>query len=332
MRRLDRLPRIFITQWLRRLTALLLTVGALCACGDGGPGEGPPPVSDASQVPPDAGAVAALPEIGSVSLIETTWLGGRREAAIVVRFSYESAAMHVPGETKGACTLWVHACDPQCDPWMQRCVDGACVDDPSSGEHPSAGVVTVTGLTHGDVTLTPGQFGYAMKSKPTELFEPGAPLHASAPGDEKPGFDLTVGGVADMDLLSGEGAELVTPDEPESNPYPRLTRGVDAVLRWSPGGERVRLELRGENRCHGCPPAGAIRCETADMGAVVVDGSLLAALPENVGPGGGCAGGDCLESWIERVAEAHVAVGDGRITLRAVSRVAFYMDLVEAAP
>lgn len=105
-----------------------------------------------------------------------------------------------------------------------------------------------------------------------------------------------------------------------------------APLGWTPGAARVRLELRAEKRRQGCPPQGVIRCEVADEGALVADGPLLAAVPLALGPQSGCAGGDCLDSWIERVHEAHVALGLGRITLRAASRVCISMDLVGMMP
>lgn len=138
---------------------------------------------------------------------------------------------------------------------------------PSSGSFDSHfGTLSVTSgeTTH---TMIPGGDGYSGGFGDGALWEPGAPVHFTAEGDDWPAFDETLSGPADL--------------VPEERGTSAIPRDVPLTLEWTGGSERVIAAIAFADPVEGS--SGSARCYAeADAGTITIPTAVLQALPTDV--------------------------------------------------
>jgi hypothetical protein len=303
-----------------RGAARLALLSFLAACGgddDDAPG------ADAS-TDSDAGADAATGPDGSVA--RTTGFVANPAGTIHLmegyagqfQDQYRTGAYLLDGaiqphatlvDSAGPCEIWSQQPRPAlCDP---PCEEGYCVADGECEPLPgpvTAGEITVTGLRD-ELRFVPGEFGYVAEPKlpfEEDIFEDGAAIEVSAPGDEVAGFDLSATGVVPLvhDLDLEFDVTLVIED------------GVDEVVRWIPessGSVQIALQVG----WHGAPYEALLLCEAEDeAGELVIPGSLIERFPDREDPTG-----EAHSHWIARFNRDVVDSPGGPIELFVGSRV-----------
>jgi len=173
--------------------------------------------------------------------------------------------------SEGDCRL-LRRVNPFCDP---PCAGGdVCGQDGDCHPFPlnvSAGPVEIAGTLAdpggGPVTIAPNATGgYAKTDVPLPLFEPGASVSLTAPGDVAPAFALHAVGVADLEL----------PDETLT-----MTKGAPLTITWTAaqeppaGAARIYFTINVDQ--HGNSPA-TLACDVADTGSYTVPASLITQL------------------------------------------------------
>ena len=154
-----------------------------------------------------------------------------------------------PATCEGCTAICV--ADGQCQPWP---------DLVSVGDIDLQGLIGGLGVTYQFGPYTPDG------DTPSDLFEAGSEISATAEGDELPGFDVATVGVHSL-----------IADVPERVD---LSDGQDLTIRWTPsdGGARVHLQLK-PVKYHGVPISGVIECDVPDTGTLTVPGQLVDAFP-----------------------------------------------------
>lgn len=268
-----------------RLALILL----LNACGG--------PAGDAADAPPlvDAGPNDHRPDrVGVINLAN-----GDTFAIIQDRAELPTAAVIA---RDGACAIYDRPAPASCTP---ACTDGLCTAANTCTPWPanaSAGTLTVTGL-RAPLTFRPSDFGYVAEPPPPDpLFDPGATIRVSAPGDATPAFTASVIGSA-----------------PLAAPFQNLTLvdGRDQPIRWTAANDAT-IQIALVVGWHGAPYEAMLLCETADDGEHVIPGALIAKLPR------ASSGLEAHPSWLRRISRTIVDVPAGPIEVIAGSQVVLH--------
>ncbi|HUQ06539.1 MAG TPA: hypothetical protein VM261_28745 [Kofleriaceae bacterium] len=269
---------------------------ALAACGGSGAGGG-----DDDDAPPlDAGDGAyRIDKVGTINLIEGGFLG--------VYASLQDGP-ELPTPTSVAnddeCVVYRRPAPALCDP---ACSNGVCTAANTCtpfAQNASAGRITVGGL-RAPLAFAPGAFGYVPEPAPSDdLFDPGAAITVSAPGDVTPAFSVSL-----------------TAPAPLAAPFQNLTLrdGDDATITWTPAGGGARsIQVALVVGWHGAPPEAMMICETDDDGSLTIPGALVSALPR------ASSSLESHPSWILRFDRAVVAAPAGPVEIVAGSQVSLY--------
>lgn len=182
-----------------------LTLVLCAACGGGGSSADAPPSADAgpNDLRPD--------RIGVVDLIQ---------GSLPSLFAQIMDGPDLPtpelAMTIGECKIFVRPAPASCS---QGCTTGVCTAPDVCTPYPapaSAGPITVAGLLHA-LQFTTGAYGYTPDWSPSDgvLFDPGAAITVSAPGDATPAFAASLTGLPDLvtpfqnlSLVDHEDAEV----------------------------------------------------------------------------------------------------------------------------
>jgi hypothetical protein len=126
-------------------------------------------------------------------------------------------------------------------------------------------VITIAGLREA-LSFVPDTYWYNAEPLPStaDLFDTGAEITASAPGDVSNGFELTATGVAPL-----EAAFPVTLE---------IQDGVDEEITWT-AADSGRIQLALLVGWHGAPYEAMLLCETGDDGSLTIPGSLITQFP-----------------------------------------------------
>lgn len=229
-------------------TSLIVVVLlASAACGDDLVPAGPDPGDRSMYQPERVGLVALMSGNGSV------------EASFNDR---PDPLAPVTIAEQGECKLYERPSPGTC---AEDCGEGVCSPEGQCKPLPratSAGVITVTGLRQG-LRLRPGPAGYQPESlPPPELFDAGASIRVSAPGDTAPPFSAELSGVPPLEVAFDHVATVM---------------GRPTRLSWTAAGiGRVALEIS-------FAPAGArftrmLLCEANDNGALTIPAEIAERL------------------------------------------------------
>ena len=157
-----------------------------------------------------------------------------------------------------------------------RSIDGTCTLTKCSGAPPAglgAGMIHVSGLSAGDVTLSPSGTTYAPQTTPSPLFAGGETIGASAAGADLPAFTRSV--------VAPTFATLTAPAWPPSGPL-AITRGKDFVVAWqgaSSGTAFVALSSPGVGvRCEVPAKGGTLTVPAAFVDALATDATVSIGL------------------------------------------------------
>jgi hypothetical protein len=293
-----------------------LVAGWLLAIGCGGGGGAPDgapgdagPAGDASGPP-----IFDSPPV-SILVAEAVWGSGVPYGDVRATAYDQPQSFHTEIAREGACRLLAYrasACDPACD-YDQWCTaDGECVAWPTVQ---SAGRITLSGLAT-PVTLSFFGSYYRVDQYPLpgELFDPGDPISASAPGADVAGFTVTAAGVAPATLaMTGEQSDEL-----------HLYDGDDVTVSWSPAdpAARVRLELLSPNQSHGMPSNWILQCDAPDLGSLVIPRELVESVPEQPRLEA-CVSVDCPPSTFLRYRRG--TTSGGQVELLIASETYFYL-------
>jgi hypothetical protein len=276
-------------------SALVLVLALACkACGGGG--------GSADALPsPDAGPDDLRPDrVGFVNLIE----GGTFLSVFAQIQDGPELPTPVLDTTDGECAVYVRPDPAACTP---TCTTGVCTAPDVCTPYPenaSAGDITVTGL-HAALTFTTGPFGYTPEPAPGgDLFDAGAAITVTAPGDVSAGFSANLVGVAALDAPF-QNVELVD-DE-------------DEAITWTPAGA-AEIQIALVVGWHGAPAEATLICETADDGAFAIPGSIITALPR------ASSGLEQHLSYIQRFDREVVMTAAGPIEIVVGSQVPLYFS------
>lgn len=199
--------------------------------------------------------------VGAVNLIEGA---GGQSVFATIRDKAEVPAPQLVA-SQGDCGVWVHPAPASCEP---PCTNGFCIDTNTCETWPQfapAGVIAIAGLREA-LEFVPNTSWYDAEPLPgsADLFDTGAAITASAPGDVSDGFTLAANGVAPLE------AEFPVTLE--------LEDGVDEEITWTAAGSgRIQLALL--VGWHGAPYEAMLLCETEDDGSLTVPGSLISEFP-----------------------------------------------------
>ena len=161
-----------------RLALPFAVLAALAGCG-GDPADTP----DAGPLLDAGDGDFPVARAGFINLIEDGFLG-------TYALIQDRPELPVPAAVAQAndCTVFRRPSPALCDP---PCSDGVCTAPDTCtpyAQNASAGVITVGGL-RAPLTFVPGNFGYTPQpAPPADLFDPGATISVSAPGDVTPAF------------------------------------------------------------------------------------------------------------------------------------------------
>jgi hypothetical protein len=236
------------------LLAALLTASITGACGDDLTVERDAPT------PPDTGPDEYQPEaIGLINLIG----GGGGEVEAVLHNRPQPLSPELRGR-EGVCALYVRptpaACNPPCGAGGICVAVGECA---APAVPVSAGVITVTGLRQ-RLVFRASSSGYLPESQPPEeLFDSGARIRVTAPGDEVAGFTTELDGMPHLDVAFSQIA---------------LRRGRDTRLLWTAAGVGRVAAVMTVGRAN-APFSSMLLCETDDYGDLTIPASIAARLP-----------------------------------------------------
>lgn len=269
------------------ISALLGALGALAACGDNlapSPDAGPQPGPTADEYQPEA--------IGLISLIN-----GEVEASL--RDRPEPLAPELRGR-EGACALYVRptasACNPPCAVGDVCVAAGECA---APARPVSAGDITITGLRQ-RLVFRAAADGYQPESQPTgDLFDGGARIAVSAPGEQVAGFTAELDGVPRLDVSFSQIS---------------LRRGRDTRLLWTAAGLGRVAAVLSVGR-PGLPFSSMLLCETDDYGDLTIPSSMAARLPA-------ASGEEVLSAAMLRLRRAVIMTPAGPIEIVAGQKVA----------
>ncbi|HEU5057484.1 MAG TPA: hypothetical protein VFU21_13200 [Kofleriaceae bacterium] len=303
-----------------RHLALAILFSLAAACGgddDGGGGDRDGGSADGSPEVDGGGGGGDGPRDrveGHIAVYEAVFGDGGYESSYVEASILDPRPRYARLEMEAdGCRMWSYqpgecgVCQGLCD------AEGECVPYPTPL---SAGVLTVSGVQGGDLTIEPSEYGYFLETAPpADLFTPDADIALDAAGGpDVDAFELAAGGVdpVAIELEDGGGGETDTL---------RLEDGGDLTVSWEPArpGTRVRLEINSDNAGHGLPVDSMIECESDDDGSLTVPRAMVEAFPEkpyqNI-----CAGTDCPPSSLTRYRWDRTAVGDLEVELRVEFR------------
>ena len=245
--------------WLFSLASLAALLW-LAGCGDDltvARDAAPAPDTSPDEYQPEA--------IGLINLIG----GGGSEVEAVLRNRPDPLAPELRGR-EGVCSLYVRrtpaACTPPCSAGGICVAAGECA---APAMPVSAGVITVTGLRQ-RLVFRASSSGYQPESTlPEELFDSGARIRISAPGDEVPGFTAELDGVPHLDVAFSQIA---------------LRRGRDTRLLWTAAGvgrvaALITVGTVGTVGRANASFSSMLLCETDDYGDLVIPASIAARLP-----------------------------------------------------
>lgn len=225
----------------------VLCVG-LASCGD-----------DLSPDPSGAGDKPSEYQPGWVGQVRL--LSGSGGAQAVFRDRPDPLAPEIRA-VEGECALYTRPDEGLCS---GACPDGVCTPANQCAPTPrpaSAGIITVTGLRQG-LRFAPGPRGYEPETPPpSELFDVGASIRITAPGDSMPPFSAQLSGVPPLEV----GFDTVT-----------LQSGRPTRLTWTAAGVgRVALELILARP--GAPFSVMLLCESDDNGALTIPAGIASRL------------------------------------------------------
>jgi hypothetical protein len=172
----------------------------------------------------------------------------------------------------GDCAVYTHPapgfCDPSCGD-LYCTAEGTCVPFPRKT---SAGDIEVTGLID-PLTFSSEPNGYALEpdERPpsNRIFDDGATIIATAPGDEVDGFTLTARGVSQLEAALS---------------LRELRPGEAEHVTWVPENDgRVQVAFR--NGWHGGPYTAGLICEVDDTGSLEIAPSMVDAYIDLAGSG-----------------------------------------------
>jgi hypothetical protein len=266
---------------------------ALAACGGGAGDDDDGPSLDAGD------GAHRIDRVGTINLIEGGFLG-------VYASLQDGPELPTPTSiaSNDECVVYRRPAPALCDP---ACTNGVCtapdVCTPFA-QNASAGRITVGGL-RAPLAFAPGAFGYVPEpAPPDDLFDPGAAITVSAPGDATPAFSVSL-----------------TAPAPLEAPFQNLTLrdGEDATITWTAAGGGPRsIQVALVVGWHGAPPEAMMICETDDDGSLTIPGALVSALPR------ASSGLESHPSWILRFDRAIVAAPAGPVEIVAGSQVSLY--------
>jgi hypothetical protein len=264
------------------------------ACGGGG-------ASVDATPPPDAGPDDLRPDkIGFINLVE----GGTFLSVFAQIQDGPELPTPVLDTTDGECAVYVRPEPAACTP---ACTSGVCTAPDTCTPYPanaSAGDITVTGL-RAPLVFTTGPFGYTPEPAPgADLFDAGAAITVSAPGDVSAGFTANLVGVPALEAPF-QNVELVD--------------GVDMPVTWT-AANAAEIQLALVVGWHGAPPEAVLVCETADDGAFSIPGSIITALPR------ASTGLEQHTSYLARFDREVVILPTGPIEIVVGSQVPFYFS------
>jgi hypothetical protein len=279
-----------------RVRVLLPLVACLAAACGGGGGSA---VDAAAH--PDAGPDDLRPDrIGFVNLIE----GGGFLSVFALIQDRPELPTPVLAASDGECSVYVRPDPALCNP---ACTDGVCTATDVCTPYAvnaSAGDITVTGL-HDPLVFRPGPYGYTPDPPPSgDLFDAGAAITLTAPGDVSPGFTAALTGVPEL-AAPFQNLELVD-DE-------------DEAITWT-AASAAKIQIALVVGWHGAPHEAVLVCETADDGAFTIPGGLIAQLPR------ASSGLEQHLSWIQRLDREVLASPAGPIEIVVGSQVPLYFS------
>ena len=150
---------------------------------------------------------------------------------------------------------------------------------------------------------------------PGHLFDSGAPVGATLPGEDFPAVSLGAVGVATMDTaLTASGFEMVS--------------GQDAELTWVPGPDLsacVQVALNGFDVTHGAPLSDIIWCEGQDTGSMVIPAAMVERFPMGKTPEV-TSGYDWPHSELTRYTRRSQSTAQGLATLVVRSTTCFLLS------
>jgi hypothetical protein len=228
-------------------------LGALAACGDN-----LPPLPD-EEPGPGAGADEYQPaSVGLVNLIG----GAAGEVHAILRDRPDPLAPELRMR-QGVCALYVRPTEAECSPGCGAAVCTAPDECSPAAAPVSAGDITVSGLRQ-RLVFRPQPEGYrAESSPPAELFDSGARIRVSAPGDLAGGFAAELDGVPHLQVAFSRIA---------------LRRNKDTRLTWTAAGVgRVAAAILVGRP--GSPFSAMLLCETDDYGSLTIPAAIAARLP-----------------------------------------------------
>jgi hypothetical protein len=297
---------------------------ALLACtgGDGGDRDGGALGGGDGDPAPIFGEPGHL-----IAVTESEWQGdeptvrGRVAAAFTIP---GSASVLTETMREGNCRL-LQSRVSRCESCEWFCEDGSCRPYPT---YRSAGRISVEGLAAPVSLRWMERGGYEAHASPPDddLFTPGDPITASAPGAALGGFTVSARAVAPIaPALDGPcGTEL------------RLVKEGATTITWDAPqpGTRVRLLLTSPNDAHGLPPHAVVECEGPDTGSMRIGAALTAAFPaaptvDTCVPPGCAVAVDCPPATLTRYAQGLANAGAETVALRVQAELEFHAVLPE---
>lgn len=208
---------------------------------------------------------------------------------------------------QGVCSLYLRPVEARCSPSCGADVCVAANECAPASSPVSAGDITVSGLRqrlvfHADLD------GYKPESlPPVDLFDSGARIRVSAPGDRAGGFVAELDGVPHLQVAFSRIS---------------LRRGKDTRLTWTAAGVgRVAAAIFVGRP--GAPFSSMLLCEADDYGDLTIPAGIAARLP-------GAEPGETSSATMMRLSRAvlpaHGLLGEGPIEVIAGQKVA--VDLV----
>lgn len=296
---------------MRAHTVLFLCFAAACHGTSGGVADGP----DAGDGEADAEPGGDAPLLGSLKVSEVDAPYGESGVVQGSLWTSDFGGFHTEVMNDGTCRLLAY--EPSfCEPWCEQglCIDGECREYPVI----DAGTLTVNGLAE-EVMVAPqaypfAGYGYWTVLDRADLFGGGDQVTVTAPGGGFPGFEVTAGGVDDLEL----GLE---------NDEIRVPNGADYTFTWPAGSgdERMRVTLNSNNEFHGAPSFAIIECDApASAGELSIPRAMIEAFPATE-HWQGCAGSDCPPSHALLYRRGAAEVSEGEVELLVGSEVLFYV-------
>ena len=223
-----------------------------------------------------------------------------------------AAIIWEPGTKAGACQLLtprVPFCETPCGGSAVCVEDNTCTPYPTAG---SVGTVTATGIQTTDGATEFAMEPIAKNYQPVGVtlaypgFAEGDLVTLEAPGADLEGFKLTARGIAPLTL---------------GNDKIPLAEDTPLTLTWDPAADpdRSHIHVKLDISHHG-GSKGMIECDTADNGALELDGALITELLDL-----GVAGFPSI--IVTRSAVGSAAVTAGRIDLVLSSKVEFFVEI-----